>query len=178
MTEREHAVRFSLNGSCSTEGEVLSRALQEAAGSRRGSDLLRLIVLRGWLDLIHNCAPKERLLALRSFGISQELIDEIEARWPQPLIFAAPQQHGTVTAHQQPETVTVTEAKIKVRDAVPAQMPAPAASVQEKHEHANPMQAQEGAQSIAHAADLPEVQPINVVKPVRSSRLKGLDLAC
>lgn len=165
MTERDHAVRFSLNGSSSTEGEVLSRALQEAAGSRRGSDLLRLIVLRGWLDLIHNCSPKERLLALRSLGISQKLIDEIEARWPQPLLFSA---------HQQPETATLV--KSNTRDAVAA--PTPAAAVQEKLADGNPMQAKEAAQNIAHAVDPSADQQQKVVKPVRSSRLKGLDLAC
>lgn len=89
---REHTVRFSLNGDSSDEAELLSRALQGAAGSRRGTDFLRFVVMRGWMEIIHGLSPKERIITLRSLGMSQGLIDEIEMRWPKPLLYQATEQ--------------------------------------------------------------------------------------
>lgn len=89
---REHTVRFSLNGDSSDEAELLSRALQGAAGNRRGTDFLRFVVMRGWMEIIHGLSPKERIITLRSLGMSQSLIDEIEMRWPKPLLYQATDQ--------------------------------------------------------------------------------------
>lgn len=85
--ERGREIRFSCNvGATSGEGMLLYRALSEAVEDRRASELLRVIALRGWLDLIHGVSPKERLRTLRSIGISEEIIEKIDVLWPRPLM--------------------------------------------------------------------------------------------
>lgn len=77
-------LRFNADDVNNAEGRLLSRAVEHTAASRRGAEVLRVLLMRGWTDLIHNTHPRERRMQLISLGVPNSVLDEIESKWPNP----------------------------------------------------------------------------------------------
>lgn len=102
------------------------------------SQLLQQLVIRGWLNLIHNTPVVERSMMLRQLGISQDVIAQVDAMSTEPL-FRTLASATTAAAEQSTSSV----------------QPAPAATATSSAEHSPPAHPAPN-----QGASTPVVQPV------------------
>lgn len=74
-------VRVYIQPTAGTDGQLLHRAIQ---GATSQSGLLQMLIMRGWLNLLHGIPADERSLQLRAMGLPDDLIAEIDAMKAKP----------------------------------------------------------------------------------------------
>jgi hypothetical protein len=78
------AVRVYIWPSAGRDGQLLQRAVQS---TRNQSGFLQSLILRGWIDLLHGTTAEERSIFVRSAGLSDDLVAEIDAMVANPKFF-------------------------------------------------------------------------------------------
>lgn len=79
---KRYAVYFS--ESQNSDRVLLEKVLEGLSADRRVSDLLRALIMRGWLHMVHGLSPEERSLQFRALELPDDLIREIDATIPSP----------------------------------------------------------------------------------------------
>ena len=127
-------VRVYIQPTAGTDGQLLHRAIQ---GATSQSGLLQMLIMRGWLNLLHGMPADERSLQLRSMGLPDELIAEIDAMKAKPQFLALRERDAQAAPSVQPKAEAIKEEPAPpvapppplVAPPAPAQPPKPPAFV-------------------------------------------------
>ena len=64
--------------------ELLARVMKEIGAAKNMSVFLKSLILRGWVSMLHGTTKNERILQMRSLGLTEQLIEDITALIPRP----------------------------------------------------------------------------------------------